>query len=858
MSDSVLNVKANLANSHDTTMERKMDYENENGIGAAPDQETGLVSTTSPRSQEEFFPPLTKTSIPGSQVLNEQNKVNEKNKQNYPNPQTQKVFKVGNQQPIKQKNNQHELEGFFDRTYAAPENPLKILQLHPRSEHTFRTSDDYEILHSIRQNCGDIDPSKIWREGNSLIINPPTIEFAGKVNNIGKIADIPVQKELTASHRDLNSIRGVVDGSRLMADGTRLIDKSEEQLNKGFKNSIKKHRISEVTRLGNSNKLLLKFQCGSLPLETYYGIQILRVVPYKRLPRRCYRCHNYGHSGKKCRLEATTVICSNCGLTKEKHRSTNSPNRDNIGSAMGDSCLLEPRCIPCKIAGHNAKSSLCPRYILEKAIIKMIDSEKISPEAARIRCARSNEAGVSTYAESAKRQLVPAHRTIIPSTKTFSNVRRNNNNKKPLNPYYPCGVPTPQRPRVVNTGSEDEQITSEQANLQIDHDTVQSSNKFAALQSLCEGNVVPVDSSKTAGGNDNTFTYKRKRRNSPKSNTKSSPTIESPKNKKAAKDITNLELPPSVEGILPPSTTCQALSPSSAKVLIGSIPPKIAEIRSEPRNSVVGTPTQHFPLNVSPVRNFFPPDLSSSQEDVISLKMIFVAEDGVSQHSLRSPTSPTKNIDSNTLESCQTGADRNDFDISPSGGWCAQSLPETYSRESFSVSESLPVVDTGRPTPVSSCLSLLDSASSSQGLESKIPISGSTSQPVVINSSLSLAARASFSGATGGRPRAPFCGTKFRLPLPSKPSISRSKSLVSYVDEGDFSDCSLSLNEFPAMQGRPIEVVSSNSIPSDTEDLNLRRIKSGKKPKKKESTMSVRNSTGNFLKTHKKKSSWRY
>jgi hypothetical protein len=286
---------------------------------------------------------------------------------------------------------------YFIPTYAGPMNPENVYQLKPEQTHSFYMVDPSDVLEEIRKKCGPIQPSRVWREGEKLVINTPSTEFKEKLTKISEISNVKISPTETVPHKDLNSFCGVISAPKLQ-------DIPIEKVKRGFQIALPEQKIKDVIRLGRSTRYLLTFDCGSLPSESWYGYEPFKVVPYKRLPRRCKRCHNYGHT--KCRLAEGIVICHNCGLEKDQHEAV-IPSQQTTSIQMGENCKNTPRCIACKQVGHNVKSSMCPRFTIEKEIIRMVDSEKISPTLARVRCNIQNSAGIASYSQVA-RQTQPS------------------------------------------------------------------------------------------------------------------------------------------------------------------------------------------------------------------------------------------------------------------------------------------------------------------------------------------------------------------------------------------------------------------------------------------------------------------
>ena len=99
-----------------------------------------------------------------------------------------------------------------------------------------------------------------------------------------------------------------------------------------------------------------------------------RVRPYIPLPRRCFNCQKYGHSGAKCRK--ITPVCARCGEDfDENHKAENCNNPIN--------------CIHCK-QPHSVSSRNCPKFILEKEILTIKTKEHLTFAEARAKVLSNN------------------------------------------------------------------------------------------------------------------------------------------------------------------------------------------------------------------------------------------------------------------------------------------------------------------------------------------------------------------------------------------------------------------------------------------------------------------------------------
>jgi len=92
-----------------------------------------------------------------------------------------------------------------------------------------------------------------------------------------------------------------------------------------------------------------------------------RVRQYIPMPRRCFKCQHYGHSGAKCRREYP--VCVRCGDEMRGDHNT-------------ETCQLPINCVHCN-EPHSVTSRTCPRYLLEKEILSIKTKEHLTFAEAR-------------------------------------------------------------------------------------------------------------------------------------------------------------------------------------------------------------------------------------------------------------------------------------------------------------------------------------------------------------------------------------------------------------------------------------------------------------------------------------------
>ena len=119
-------------------------------------------------------------------------------------------------------------------------------------------------------------------------------------------------------------------------------------------------------RADSTQTLILTFKGNSIPEKVSVGFEWCRVRPYIPLPRRCYKCHKYGHLSHSCTRKA---ICGNCGSQTHIH-------------SKDSQCTLSPCCVNCD-GNHAAFDRCCPKWAIEYEVQKLKVTKNVSFPVAR-------------------------------------------------------------------------------------------------------------------------------------------------------------------------------------------------------------------------------------------------------------------------------------------------------------------------------------------------------------------------------------------------------------------------------------------------------------------------------------------
>ena len=168
-------------------------------------------------------------------------------------------------------------------------------------------------------------------------------------------------------HRTLNSSKFVIKCEEL--------DKMEED---EIKKELQPQGIIAVKRISIRYSLyVLTIKGQTVPKRINIGYLKKETRPYIPNPQRCFQCQKFGHTKNSCKGKA---VCAGCG---EGH---------NL-----DDCKNEPKCVNCQ-GDHVAISRDCPKWKIEKDIVTLKYTEKISFADARKRLQPSFDTSKDSYA----------------------------------------------------------------------------------------------------------------------------------------------------------------------------------------------------------------------------------------------------------------------------------------------------------------------------------------------------------------------------------------------------------------------------------------------------------------------------
>ena len=211
----------------------------------------------------------------------------------------------------------------------------------------------------------ELDNVKPMKSGSVFI----EVETKQQCKNLLKttklLGYLPVK---VSPHRTLNSSKFV-----MKCEGLDKMDEEE------IKKELQPQGIIAVKRISVRYSLYISTTKGqTIPKRINIGYLKKETRPYIPNPQRCFQCQKLGHTKNSCKGKA---VCAGCG--EEGH---------NL-----DDCKNEPKCVNCQ-GDHVAISRDCPKWKIEKDIVTLKYTEKISFADARKRLQPSFDPSKDSYA----------------------------------------------------------------------------------------------------------------------------------------------------------------------------------------------------------------------------------------------------------------------------------------------------------------------------------------------------------------------------------------------------------------------------------------------------------------------------
>lgn len=271
--------------------------------------------------------------------------------------------------------------GLFDR----PTNFVRFYIVSSTSGADLRKINLFKVDKQLGQYMGE--PARISENHDkSLTIEVKNAEQGKKLLSLKTLVNEPIEVDI---HQKLNESQGVIT-CQLLAGY------SDEEIAEGLADEgvSKVYRIQKRGENNNTvptNTLILTFATSTPPerirIRAGYSERVRMYIP---LPRRCYRCQQYGHVTKNCKNDIE--ICGNCGTKCDNNHQTKD-------------CQKAPNCFHCQ-EPHPTSSKNCHKYYLEKEIIALKTKEHLTFREARMRIMELHPQRWS-YSQAMKRTIKP-------------------------------------------------------------------------------------------------------------------------------------------------------------------------------------------------------------------------------------------------------------------------------------------------------------------------------------------------------------------------------------------------------------------------------------------------------------------
>ena len=297
----------------------------------------------------------------------------------------------------------------FDELFG-PKNFTRFYSILPTGESNLTKLNMFKVDKEIRNNIGIC--KKITEEytNKSWTVEVRSREQGEKLMKMTKLLQEPITVKPHGQH---NTSQGVITCTLLkgysdaeIAEG--LSEQGVTYCRRIIRNSKSEHPEPTAT-------LILTFNTTEPPNRITIRTGLVEKVRlYIPLPRRCFKCHKYGHSGAKCR--STVSVCGRCGENEnDDHKSK--------------TCQQPIKCCHCNTA-HLVSSKNCPRYLYEKEVLTIKTKEHLTFKEARDKVNATLPFPARTYANVTAEATRDTNQ--ITAEKTNSSVDSNNNISEPL------------------------------------------------------------------------------------------------------------------------------------------------------------------------------------------------------------------------------------------------------------------------------------------------------------------------------------------------------------------------------------------------------------------------------------------
>ena len=186
----------------------------------------------------------------------------------------------------------------------------------------------------------------------SLLIRAESRQQSQVLSSLAYLGDMPI---ISKPDDIRNTSKGTVYAPEIRSDATDAILDHLQKRRIPVTNVYRFPPHKETPTVSNP-RLLLTFSTPFPPTKVKIGFTVHTVRTYIPHPRRCFKCHKFGHPLKYCR--SPNSVCPRCSST------------------LHTSCEHPPCCPNCK-GSHIASSVHCPSFLLEKEILEQMTIHKL-------------------------------------------------------------------------------------------------------------------------------------------------------------------------------------------------------------------------------------------------------------------------------------------------------------------------------------------------------------------------------------------------------------------------------------------------------------------------------------------------
>ena len=157
-------------------------------------------------------------------------------------------------------------------------------------------------------------------------------------NNLLKLTQIGNMPDMVPAHRNLNYAKGLVRFRQAAQDLTNEDPARDLNMSRRSRDQPQVKDASRVTITKGGKKVptgtfFLTFDAPTLPERIFLGFERFDIDQYIPLPRRCFKCQQFGHGAPTCR--AAEDVCPLCSGT---HKQDDWPNKESPKLRRWTSC----------------------------------------------------------------------------------------------------------------------------------------------------------------------------------------------------------------------------------------------------------------------------------------------------------------------------------------------------------------------------------------------------------------------------------------------------------------------------------------------------------------------------------------